>query len=51
VIQKARTAPAGLVLLPGDTLSARFGEAGFTLEKVGQFGPLSTWIVSVRPPR
>ena len=48
VIQKARIAPAGLLLLPGDALHARFAEAGFTLENVGQFGPLSTWIATAK---
>jgi mannosyltransferase len=48
VLEGARGKPVGLIVFPGEKLTARFVQAGFTLELVGRFGPLSTWIATAK---
>lgn len=48
LLHRDRGRPVGLILLPGDRLSNRLVRAGFSLDPVGRFGPLSTWIATAK---
>jgi mannosyltransferase len=48
LLEKARGKSVGLLVFPGEKFQARFTRAGFKLEPVGRFGPLSTWIATAK---
>lgn len=48
LLERARGESVGLLFLPGDKLRDRFVQAGFTLDPVGRFGVLSTWVATAK---